>query len=249
MNHQTPQEQAENILAGIKNTYKLVAVKHVRPWYSWALIAVAIGFATGVAYVANQHAQFDASRAFEFIPGMAGEPVNRWEPNAPPILQNSGLINSADTNLPGGEPIERNQYKIVEIGKSSSETVGNIECFVAKETSAPEEREGHRFGPWFFDGWHYNQMDTKGCTLVTLINMNIDAYKVDLAQAMLDCAAKNKINWQNGVDQDKYNKLLLCKMDVLAGLGIEGTSFGRWFSTATEGLIIRFPGESHRVRT
>jgi hypothetical protein len=59
----TPQQQAENMMKGIKHTYQAVAVRHVHPWYSWALMATAIGFAMGVAYVANQYAQFDASQA------------------------------------------------------------------------------------------------------------------------------------------------------------------------------------------
>ena len=63
MNQSTPQEQAENMMKGIKNTYQVVAKRHVHPWYGWALMAAAIGFTMGVAYVANQNAQFDASRA------------------------------------------------------------------------------------------------------------------------------------------------------------------------------------------
>jgi len=50
-------------MAGIKNTYQVVAKHHVHPWYSWALMAAAIGFTVGVAYVANQNAQFDSSQA------------------------------------------------------------------------------------------------------------------------------------------------------------------------------------------
>jgi len=42
------------MLAGIKNTYHVVAVRHVHPWYSWALLAAAIGFSIGVAYVVMQ---------------------------------------------------------------------------------------------------------------------------------------------------------------------------------------------------
>jgi hypothetical protein len=48
----TPQQQAKNMLAGIKHTYHTVAVRHVHPWYSWALMAAAIGFAIGAAYLA-----------------------------------------------------------------------------------------------------------------------------------------------------------------------------------------------------
>ncbi len=61
----TPQQQAENMMAGIKNTYQVVAKRHVHPWYSWALMAAAIGFTVGVAYVANQNAAFTSSSAAE----------------------------------------------------------------------------------------------------------------------------------------------------------------------------------------
>lgn len=62
-NRPTPQEQVENMLSGISHTYKVVAKRHVHPWYSWALLAASLGFAIGVTYVANQKGKFDASMA------------------------------------------------------------------------------------------------------------------------------------------------------------------------------------------
>lgn len=50
----TPQQQAENMLAGLKHTYKVMAVRHVHPWYSWGLMAAALGFAVGAMHVASQ---------------------------------------------------------------------------------------------------------------------------------------------------------------------------------------------------
>ncbi len=66
MTQPTPHQQAENIVAGIKNTYQVVAKRHIHPWYSWAVMAAAIGFTVGVAYVANQNASFSASQASTF---------------------------------------------------------------------------------------------------------------------------------------------------------------------------------------
>ena len=63
MDQITPQQQAENIIEGVNNTYQVIAKRHVHHWYSWALMASAIGFTVGVAYVANQGGQFDASQA------------------------------------------------------------------------------------------------------------------------------------------------------------------------------------------
>ncbi len=51
------------MLAGLKNTYRAVAVRHVHPWYSWAILSATMGFVVGVAYVANQQAQFQESDA------------------------------------------------------------------------------------------------------------------------------------------------------------------------------------------
>lgn len=71
----TPQQQAENMMKGIKNTYQVVAKRHVHPWYSWALMAAAIGFTVGVAYVANLNAQFDQMHAA--APGRSIESMNK----------------------------------------------------------------------------------------------------------------------------------------------------------------------------
>ena len=59
----TPEQMAQNRLKGVKSAYVFVAVRHVHPWYSWALMAAAIGFAVGVGYVANRNVQFDESNA------------------------------------------------------------------------------------------------------------------------------------------------------------------------------------------
>jgi hypothetical protein len=63
MNRPTPQQQAQNMIDGVKNTYQAVAKRHLHPWYTWALLAAAIGFTVGVAYVANQNADFASSGA------------------------------------------------------------------------------------------------------------------------------------------------------------------------------------------
>ena len=63
MDQPTPQQQAQNIVDGIKNTYEAVAVRHIHPWYSWALFAAVLGFALGAAYVANRAGQFTLSSA------------------------------------------------------------------------------------------------------------------------------------------------------------------------------------------
>ncbi len=71
MENHTPQQQVDNMVAGIKNTYQVVAKRHVHPWYSWALLAAAIGFTVGVAYVANQNAKFEAGHAEEMVASSA----------------------------------------------------------------------------------------------------------------------------------------------------------------------------------
>lgn len=73
-NQPTPEQMAQNMLKGVKNAYVFVAVRHVHPWYSWALMAAAIGFAVGVGYVANRNVQFDASQAA--APNRAIESMN-----------------------------------------------------------------------------------------------------------------------------------------------------------------------------
>jgi hypothetical protein len=70
MTQNTPQEQAENMLAGIKHTYQVVAKRHVHPWYTWAILAAAIGFTVGVAYVSNKNVQFDESQAAKQRPSV-----------------------------------------------------------------------------------------------------------------------------------------------------------------------------------
>jgi hypothetical protein len=70
VNPYTPQEQAENMLAGLKHTYQVVAKRHVHPWYTWAILAAAIGFTVGVAYVANKNVQFDESQAAKQRPSV-----------------------------------------------------------------------------------------------------------------------------------------------------------------------------------
>ena len=57
-----------NVVAGLNNTYTVVAKRHIHPWYSWALFAATIGFAVGALYVANQNLQFNASHADELEP-------------------------------------------------------------------------------------------------------------------------------------------------------------------------------------
>ncbi len=54
---------SKKVLDGIKGAYQVVAKRHVHPWYSWGLMAMAIGFSVGVVYVANQNVQFTPSRA------------------------------------------------------------------------------------------------------------------------------------------------------------------------------------------
>ena len=72
MDQPTPRQQAENIVAGIQNTYQVVAKRHVHHWYSWAILASVIGFTIGVAYVANQNAKFDASHTMVEPTGTEG---------------------------------------------------------------------------------------------------------------------------------------------------------------------------------
>ena len=52
-----------DVLDGLKHTYQAVAVRHVHPWWTWALLAIVIGFAVGTVYVANQSGQFEKSSA------------------------------------------------------------------------------------------------------------------------------------------------------------------------------------------
>ena len=59
----TPEQMAQNIIKGVKEAYVFVGVRHVHPWYSWALMAAAIGFVVGVGYVANRQGSFDESQA------------------------------------------------------------------------------------------------------------------------------------------------------------------------------------------
>jgi hypothetical protein len=63
MDQPTPQQQVDNIVAGLHNTYQAVAVRHVHPWYSWGLMAAMVGFALGVVYVSNSGGDFVASKA------------------------------------------------------------------------------------------------------------------------------------------------------------------------------------------
>lgn len=63
MTDQVTNDRSRNVIQGLKETYQVIAKRHVHPWYSWAVMAAAIGFTVGVAYVANQNAQFSATWA------------------------------------------------------------------------------------------------------------------------------------------------------------------------------------------
>ncbi len=53
----------DNVVAGLAQSYQVVAKRHIHPWYSWAILAIVIGFTVGVAYVANQGAELTSSSA------------------------------------------------------------------------------------------------------------------------------------------------------------------------------------------
>jgi hypothetical protein len=54
---------------------------------------------------------------------------------------------------------------------------------------------------------------------MTLLNMDIDVFGVNLGKEMVACAEKKKIPWKTGVDAVQLQGLFFCKLSLLAKLG------------------------------
>jgi len=68
MPHPTPEKQVENILAGLKNAYRVVAVRHLHPNWVWWLSGATLAFVLTIGYVANQSGRFTPSSAQIMMP-------------------------------------------------------------------------------------------------------------------------------------------------------------------------------------
>lgn len=54
MSRPTPQQQARNMYAGIKHVYHHTMRRDVHDFYTWTILAAAIGFIIGAVYTASQ---------------------------------------------------------------------------------------------------------------------------------------------------------------------------------------------------
>jgi hypothetical protein len=322
------------MLAGLKNTYQAVAKRHVHPWYTWAILAVAIGFTVGVAYVANQNAQFDSSQAailsgrsnsstlgnstavfdkagkalFEIVSpadrtemqtnpriviafnagvirrnseaqftyamaDKSGKPVGPFaklavtrEANPAEIGRLTYIINNFESFQPGSYYIRvsmqgaptKSFANIILIKQPDSKTstlrpYGQVErrgvfsgdminCFTVVDEEftalASDYVNGNPGEPKEFykrDG-HYDQGHTSGCALVSLINMNLDTFGIDMKDIVIKCAVEAGVEFSgmnpvNGVNYAQIEQMFSCKLSKLPagkhadGLMITGPDF------------------------
>lgn len=90
----------DDILVGLRTTYKAVAVRHIHPWWTWGVLSVTLGFAIGILYVADQNAKFSAGHA-QVISEPAGLTVSLSKP-----LPKGTIINAVKFDPTSNKPTQ-----------------------------------------------------------------------------------------------------------------------------------------------
>ena len=204
------QNIGEKVVSDLKKDFRIVGSHRVHSWYAWAIVGIVFGMALGIVYVANRSAQFNASNAMVVPKDPQG--IIEQDPESEFALSSDpqGLIKQNEVTMRGTSLDDK------------------IKCFIATddvpvrgdEVPVPKiedgkARESYWVGQIFFNGWHYDQMNAGACEFVSLLNMDIDFFHINLGPELFKCAAEKGISWEDGNTRDEWDQILACKSKLL----------------------------------